>query len=179
MAKVIAEQRIAAGPTPATATITFTDIPNRPHLGLRYKVKSTDTGAVTALCGVRIGNDSGTDYSYQTAFAAATTPAAAESLGATFMLLGNIPSSHASVPTKSFGVGTMEFPFANETDMDKVSLVPAAAFRSTALSGGLAVYQNGGWYHDATLGDDVIARIDVLLGAGNFAAGTVIQLVED
>lgn len=181
MSTVIAEQRIAAGPSPATAIITFDNVPLSPFLKLRYKVKSTDAAATSTVCGVRIGNDGGGgDYSYQAAFAAAASPAAAEGIGVgtTLMLIGNIPTSHVNVPTKSFGMGWKEFPFATETDMDKASL-GVAGFRVGTGSGACSVYQTAGWYHDASLGDDPIGRIDVLIAAGNFAPGTVVQLVKD
>jgi hypothetical protein len=151
------------------ALIDFTSIAaDWSHLQLIAYLRG-DTAAAETTVLARLNNDSGANYDYQSGTFSAAVAAAAETLAATSMRVGQCPANTAGANLFSLTVIDLVH-YAGATN-HKVAASRCAHKRGTA-SGDLTKYEFGGHWRSTA----AINRVTLLPGAGNFQTGSRITL---
>jgi hypothetical protein len=154
----------------AAASVVFSSIPSTyRHLLLEWYARG-DTAAASTNILLRINNDAAANYDWQRMLAAAATQTDSESLGATSIYCGDIPANTATAAY--FGGGAIDVPGYASTTGGKIVIVRNFAMTANTTGTGTVYVTGGKWRTTAT----AINRLDLLPGAGNFAAGSIFSL---
>lgn len=154
---VIDSETLAA---PASS-VSFTGISDtyRMFRVTAYIVKDGSAGSAY----LRFNNDSGANYDHQRLTGNGTSVAAARVTGDTEI--------DATVTVGANQLATLDFTIAKQVTGSAAMVVGAATFADTTPA--LDIDRRAGRWNNTT---DLISRIDLISGSGNFAAGTTVVL---
>lgn len=147
------------------ANIDMTSIPAG-YAGLLLMLYGRGVAALAADGAyLRFNGDTGANYDFQQINGVAAVAGAAEGIGVTTGQIGGVPGNNA--PANVFGSITVFIPhYANTANNKACNSI--SHLRQSAVSGGLVTGLFGmSWRSTAA-----INRLTLILGTGNFAAGT-------
>jgi hypothetical protein len=160
---------LATSSPSGTGTVTFSTISGS-YTDLRVVVRGRSTvGATNDLVNVRFNNDSSAIYDYQYLRGNNGTASAAGSAAQTSFAAGNIAGATSTANVADM-VDFTVYGYA-QTTFDKVVKGTYSIKQSNSATG-FFVNEINGWYRSTS----AITRVDVILGSGNFAGGTVVSL---
>ena len=146
----------------AAASFDFTGLPTTyAHLRVIAYLRG-DTAANAITVNVRLNNDSGANYSWETILTGATEAQAQTSA----QIAAGIPGNTA--PANSFGTVVLDIPFYGGATNHK-SFASQDASRQATGAGGVTSYKSGGVGFAAAA---AISRVTILPSSGNFVAGS-------
>lgn len=129
----------------------------------------TDAASAEENILIRFNADTGTNYDYQMALTFGTTASASEGVAVDSIIAGGVPGT--TVAAGASGVAEISIPFYRNTTFDKDVLVNSYAKRGTATGTFRQRVVGGTWRNTAA-----ITSVTVALTAGNFLAGSVIEV---
>ncbi len=139
------------------------------HLLLEWYARG-DTAATSVSISVRFNNDGAANYDSQYVRGLGATASAVEALGATSILMGEIPA--ATGTTNYFGQGEARVWHYNGTVGNKLVVANHAASWANTTGTTNSQQTTGKWRTTGT----AVTRIDVILSAGNFIVGSLFTL---
>lgn len=155
--------------TVAQASLDFTSI-NQNFRSLHVVIQARGTtAATTTVLVVRINNDSGSNYDYQSLTGNVSSASSAETFGQTIISLGSMPAASAGASLASHT--RVEFANYTGTTFNKTVLSEHANKVGTASGNIVRSDVSGFWRSTAA-----ITRLTFTPGAGNFEVGTVATL---
>jgi len=153
-------------------TFDLTSIPGTyTHLRLVCLLRSARAGNNSDTTIFRFNNDSGSNYDSEYVFGSASTAFAAESVGATSLLMGAIVPAATSTADNA-AIVTVDIPFYAGTTFDKYASI-ASAVTIEEATGGVRTWQSAGHWRSTA----AITRITILTAtASNFITGSRVIL---
>jgi hypothetical protein len=152
-----------------TGTVSFTSIPGT-YRDLMLVIRGRGTNASTFVTAkLTFNNDTGSNYDRQRLQATNASVAASALAAQTSIDIADIAAANA--PTSAADVSTIEIADYRGTTFQKAVKATSSVKTNAAATGWAADVRVGWWRSTAA-----ITRVDLVLTAGNFVAGSVVSL---
>lgn len=154
----------------ATATVTFSSIPQNYRHMILWSYARGDTAAASTPIWARLNAEGATtNYDYQRAIGSAASWSTSESLAGANWYTGSAPAANASIVAFSISIAFLAYYGNNGSVKNAVVL---GAFKTANTTGGITLEVTANYWR----GTAPITTLQLFPGAGNFAAGSVFGL---
>lgn len=159
----ILDSKVAYSLLASSGTFSFTGLPQLYDGLLVVMVLRGTAAVVSTVLNIRLNNDTGTNYSTQRVYSAASTTTAAADSGSTSINVGGIPA--ASATSGMSGVYTAWIPGYRRTNFHKTMSIRGGGVNSSGDQEVVSAFSR--WSST-----NAINRIDVYPSSGNWATGS-------